>query len=143
MMKDQLRCANFPKTDDGRTYYVGIKRGEGYYNFILIIIIIIIIIIILSRKVLRLNSNLFFFFFVILVSNRVITVEVLSMVLIIEKLLDRNPKPFILNSRKGFSTITGRYKSIPISIISIFHVSSKIKIKKIYIYIYIFVYLFN
>ena len=29
IMKDQLRCADFPKVEDGRTYHVGVKRGEG------------------------------------------------------------------------------------------------------------------
>ncbi|CAB4380938.1 purine and uridine phosphorylase [Rhizophagus irregularis] len=82
-MKDQLRYADFPKVDDGRTYHVGVKRGE--------------------------------------VANRIITVEDPSRALVIERLLDRNPKPFILDSGRGFLTITGRYKTIPISIISIFY----------------------
>ncbi|CAG8518558.1 9211_t:CDS:2 [Funneliformis mosseae] len=55
------------------------------------------------------------------VANRIITVEDPSKALTIEKLLDRNPKPYIFNSKRGFLTITGRYRSIPISIISIYH----------------------
>ncbi|GBB83134.1 hypothetical protein RclHR1_00010016 [Rhizophagus clarus] len=82
-MKDQLRYAEFPKVDDGRTYHVGVKRGE--------------------------------------VANRIITVENPTRALVIERLLDRNPKPFILDSGRGFLTITGRYKTIPISIVSIFY----------------------
>ncbi|RIA98333.1 nucleoside phosphorylase domain-containing protein, partial [Glomus cerebriforme] len=54
-------------------------------------------------------------------ANRIITVENPSRALVIERLLDRNPKPFILDSGRGFLTITGRYKTIPISIISIFY----------------------
>jgi len=33
--------------------------------------------------------------------------------------LDKTPEPFVLSSERGFLTITGRYKSVPISIISI------------------------
>jgi uridine phosphorylase len=34
-------------------------------------------------------------------------------------LLDERPKPFKLASERGFLTITGRYKSVPVSIVSI------------------------
>ena len=33
--------------------------------------------------------------------------------------LDEKPKPFILSSERGFVTITGRYRGVPISIVSI------------------------
>lgn len=33
--------------------------------------------------------------------------------------LDGSPKPFELSSERGFLTITGRYKGVPISIVSI------------------------
>lgn len=33
--------------------------------------------------------------------------------------LDEKPKPFILNTERGFLTITGRYNGTPISIVSI------------------------
>ncbi|CAG8460215.1 2226_t:CDS:2 [Dentiscutata heterogama] len=35
------------------------------------------------------------------------------------ELLDRTPKHFVFESNKGFLTITGRYKSVPVSIVSI------------------------
>lgn len=33
--------------------------------------------------------------------------------------LDASPKPFRLTTERGFTTITGRYKGVPLSIISI------------------------
>ncbi|CAG8588950.1 10693_t:CDS:2 [Cetraspora pellucida] len=80
-MKRQMRNANFPKTDDGRVYYIGLKRGE--------------------------------------VANRILIVEDPESARKIAELLDRTPKPFIFESNKGFITITGRYKNVPISIVSI------------------------
>lgn len=37
----------------------------------------------------------------------------------IASFLDATPKPFSLSSERGFITITGRYKAVPVSIISI------------------------
>ena len=37
---------------------------------------------------------------------------------IIEEHLDRTPPPFKLTSERGFVTITGRYRGIPVSIVS-------------------------
>jgi uridine phosphorylase len=37
----------------------------------------------------------------------------------IAALLDKEPKPFALSSERGFQTITGRFRGVPISIISI------------------------
>lgn len=37
----------------------------------------------------------------------------------IAMLLDVIPKPFTLSSERGFLTITGRYKGVPVSIVSI------------------------
>ena len=33
--------------------------------------------------------------------------------------LDVSPRPFTLSSERGFTTITGRYKGVPVSIVSI------------------------
>ena len=33
--------------------------------------------------------------------------------------LDPSPKPFVLNTERGFLTITGRFKGVPVSIVSI------------------------
>lgn len=41
-----------------------------------------------------------------------------SRALIIAEHLDKAPAPFKLTSERGFTTITGRYKGIPISIVS-------------------------
>lgn len=41
-----------------------------------------------------------------------------SRALLIAKHLDANPTPFKLTSERGFTTITGRYKGVPISIVS-------------------------
>ncbi|KAF8996143.1 nucleoside phosphorylase domain-containing protein [Cyathus striatus] len=53
------------------------------------------------------------------VANRIITVGAPSRANAIAKYLDASPKPFVLTSERGFMTITGRYKQIPISIVSI------------------------
>jgi len=41
-----------------------------------------------------------------------------SRALIIAKHLDKTPVPFRLTSERGFMTITGRYKGVPVSIVS-------------------------
>ena len=41
-----------------------------------------------------------------------------SRALIIEEHLDKTPIPFKLSSERGFMTITGRYRGVPVSIVS-------------------------
>jgi len=53
------------------------------------------------------------------VTNRIVTVGSASRAQSIASFLDATPKPFTLSSERGFITITGRYKAVPISIISI------------------------
>ncbi|KAI0933021.1 hypothetical protein AcW1_000038 [Taiwanofungus camphoratus] len=53
------------------------------------------------------------------VSNRIVTVGAPSRAHGIASHLDPSPKPFTLRSERGFTTITGRYKNIPVSIVSI------------------------
>ncbi|KAH6904605.1 uridine phosphorylase [Coprinopsis sp. MPI-PUGE-AT-0042] len=53
------------------------------------------------------------------VANRIITVGSPSRANGIATLLDKEPKPFVLTSERGFLTITGRFRNVPISIISI------------------------
>ncbi|KAF9043214.1 nucleoside phosphorylase domain-containing protein [Panaeolus papilionaceus] len=53
------------------------------------------------------------------VANRVITVGSPSRANRIAALLDERPKPFVLSSERGFLTITGCYRGIPVSIVSI------------------------
>jgi len=53
------------------------------------------------------------------VANRIITVGSPSRALAIASCLDALPKPFTLISERGFHTFTGRYKGVPISIVSI------------------------
>ncbi|EDR06345.1 uncharacterized protein LACBIDRAFT_300491 [Laccaria bicolor S238N-H82] len=53
------------------------------------------------------------------VANRIITVGSPSRAKAIAAFLDDTPQPFVLSSERGFLTITGRYKSVPISIVSI------------------------
>ncbi|KAG1741620.1 purine and uridine phosphorylase [Suillus lakei] len=80
-MKDRMQDANFPKTEDGRVYHLGIRAGE--------------------------------------VANRIITVGSISRAEGIAKMLDASPKLFSLYSERGFLTITGCYKSVPVSIVCI------------------------
>ncbi|KAF9816457.1 hypothetical protein IEO21_04062 [Rhodonia placenta] len=53
------------------------------------------------------------------VANRIVTVGAPSRARGIALYLDASPKPFTLASERGFTTITGRYKGVPISIVSI------------------------
>ncbi|KAG1730140.1 purine and uridine phosphorylase [Suillus paluster] len=80
-MKDRIQDANFPKTEDGRVYHLGIRAGE--------------------------------------VANRIITVGSISRAEGIAKMMDASPKLFSLYSERGFLTITGCYKSVPLSIVCI------------------------
>ncbi|KAJ8583905.1 purine and uridine phosphorylase [Rhizopogon salebrosus TDB-379] len=80
-MKDRIQDANFPKTEDGRVYHLGIRAGE--------------------------------------VANRIITVGSLSRAERIAKMLDASPKLFSLHSERGFLTVTGCYKTVPVSIVCI------------------------
>jgi len=80
-MKDALIDANFPKTQDGRVYHLGIRAGE--------------------------------------VANRIVTIGSTSRAHRIAAMLDAQPKRFELSSERGFLTITGRYKGVPVSIVCI------------------------
>ncbi|KAF9451454.1 purine and uridine phosphorylase [Macrolepiota fuliginosa MF-IS2] len=53
------------------------------------------------------------------VANRIITVGTPSRARSIASFLDKNHQPFELSSERGFLTITGRYSSVPVSIVSI------------------------
>ncbi|KAG1879992.1 purine and uridine phosphorylase [Suillus subluteus] len=53
------------------------------------------------------------------VANRIITVGSMSRAEGIAKMLDASPKLFSLYSERGFLTITGCYKSVPVSIVCI------------------------
>lgn len=53
------------------------------------------------------------------VANRIVTVGSISRAERIAKMLDASPKPFSLYSERGFLTITGCYKSVPVSIVCI------------------------
>ncbi|KAF8717560.1 hypothetical protein AX14_012156 [Amanita brunnescens Koide BX004] len=53
------------------------------------------------------------------VANRIITVGSHARARTLQTLLDAEPAPFVLASERGFLTITGRYKRVPISIVSI------------------------
>jgi len=108
-MKDIITDANFPTTTDGRVYHLGLCSGE--------------------------------------VANRIITVGDPARARAIAKYLDNHEAPklngvvcgnerttlapttseanttesglFVLHSERGFLTITGTYKGVPVSIISI------------------------
>ncbi|KAI0770893.1 purine and uridine phosphorylase [Trametes elegans] len=53
------------------------------------------------------------------VANRIITLGAPSRAHAIASYLDPTPTPFTLTSERGFTTITGRYKGVPVSIVSI------------------------
>ncbi|KAL5524211.1 hypothetical protein ACEPAF_9351 [Sanghuangporus sanghuang] len=93
-MKETFTNANFPRTADGRVYHLGVRKGE--------------------------------------VANRIVTVGAPSRAETISRLLDQGehsdhhgdvyrpvPAVFRLSSERGFLTITGRFRGVPISIVSI------------------------
>ncbi|PVF96856.1 purine and uridine phosphorylase [Serendipita vermifera] len=92
-MKSQISDANFPKTAEGRVYHLGIRAGE--------------------------------------LASRIITVGDPARARTIAKYLDHppptdetdnptlNPSLFELYSERGFLTLTGTYKSVRVSIVSI------------------------
>ncbi|KAL5501919.1 hypothetical protein ACEPAH_9180 [Sanghuangporus vaninii] len=93
-MKETFTNANFPRTADGRVYHLGVRKGE--------------------------------------VANRIVTVGSPSRAETISRLLDQGehsdhhgdvyrpvPAVFRLSSERGFLTITGRFRGVPISIVSI------------------------
>ncbi|KIK97583.1 hypothetical protein PAXRUDRAFT_211354 [Paxillus rubicundulus Ve08.2h10] len=53
------------------------------------------------------------------VANRIVTVGSISRAQDIAKHFDSSPKPFSLQSERGFLTITGRYRGVPVSIVCI------------------------
>ncbi|KAK2462652.1 hypothetical protein APHAL10511_005385 [Amanita phalloides] len=53
------------------------------------------------------------------IANRIITVGSHSRARALQTLLDTKPTPFVLSSERGFVTVTGRYRGIPVSIVSI------------------------
>ncbi|KAJ7437608.1 nucleoside phosphorylase domain-containing protein [Mycena galericulata] len=53
------------------------------------------------------------------VANRIVTVGSPSRARTVAAHFDATPKPFELASERGFLTITGRYKGIPVSVVSI------------------------
>ncbi|KAI0716130.1 purine and uridine phosphorylase [Cerioporus squamosus] len=53
------------------------------------------------------------------VANRIITLGTPSRAHAIASYLDPSPAPFTLTSERGFTTITGRYRGVPVSIVSI------------------------
>lgn len=48
-----------------------------------------------------------------------VTVGAPSRAQTIASLFDAKPKPYVVSSERGFLTITGRYKGVPVSVISI------------------------
>ena len=53
-------------------------------------------------------------------------------------LLDASPKAFTLASERGFLTITGRYKGVPVSIMSIGMVSYRLCISYLILSLFLF-----
>ncbi|KAJ3410875.1 hypothetical protein HDV05_003130 [Chytridiales sp. JEL 0842] len=77
----EVKNANFPLYDDGRTYHVGVKKSE--------------------------------------VANNIITVGEHGRAELIARWLDPSPALIRVHSKRGYLTITGAYKGVPVSIIAI------------------------
>ena len=90
---------DFPRTADQRVYHLGLRAGE------------------VANRIVSYLSGAFIY-----IQHRPtlqITVGSASRAESIASFLDPEPKTFRLCSERGFITITGRYKTIPISIVSI------------------------
>ncbi len=77
--KSSFSNANFPMTEDGRTYHVNARRGD--------------------------------------VANRIVTVGDPARAIDMAKLLDSPPTT--ITSKRGFTTLTGKFKGVDVSIVSI------------------------
>ncbi|SCZ88970.1 BZ3500_MvSof-1268-A1-R1_Chr1-1g00864 [Microbotryum saponariae] len=53
------------------------------------------------------------------IANRILTVGDPARLAKIANLFDSSPKPFQLTSRRGFVTLTGRYRGVPVSVMAI------------------------
>ncbi len=93
---------DFPRTLDQRVYHLGIRAGEVANRIVSTTLG--------ASKYATQSLNL---------QKIQITVGAPSRAERISKYLDVSPKPFRLSTERGFVTITGRYKGVPISIISI------------------------
>ncbi|PSS35582.1 hypothetical protein PHLCEN_2v1459 [Hermanssonia centrifuga] len=102
-MKDLITDANFPRTLDQRVYHLGIRAGEVANRIVSTTLG--------ASKYATQSLNL--------KKKSQITVGAPSRAERISKYLDVSPKPFRLSTERGFVTVTGRYKGVPISIISI------------------------
>ena len=93
---------DFPRTGDLRTYHLGLRPGE------------------VANRIVRFKYFRFFFFlFQSVRAGRKVTVGSRSRAESIASHLDASPKPFVSHSERDFRTITGCYKGVPISIVSI------------------------
>lgn len=90
-----------PRTADQRVYHLGIKAGEVANRIVSALI--------LSRSTANASRS-------VIVQ---LTVGSPTRADRIAAYLDASPQPFRLTTERGFTTITGRYKGVPISIISI------------------------
>ena len=99
-MTRQIALPDFPRTLDQRVYHLGIRAGEVANRIVSIVC---------CRRV-RLEWTH--------VPSQV-TVGSPSRAAGIARHLDASPAPFTLSSERGFTTITGRCKGVPVSIVSI------------------------
>jgi uridine phosphorylase len=90
------RLSDFPRTPDGRVYHLGLKTGE------------------VANRIVCPNI----FAQENLTDRFQVAVGHPSRALIIAEHLDKTPVPFKLTSERGFVTFTGRYKGVPVSIVS-------------------------
>lgn len=56
-------------------------------------------------------------------ANRILTVGAAARARLISQFLDTEPMPVTISSSRGFETITGHFKGVPVSIVSIGMVS--------------------
>lgn len=90
----QMIGSEFPMDEEGRTYHVNTKKGEGNHSYLLHEITLC------------------------KVANRIIVVGDLTRAeLYASTYLDKDCKIFSRISHRGFATFTGKYKGVPVSII--------------------------
>ncbi len=100
--RSNQRNSDFPRTTDLRVYHLGLRPGE------------------VANRLVRDYVPLNYCIGTSKLNEDIqITVGSPSRAHTIASYLDVTPKPFQLSSERGFLTITGRYKRVPVSIVSI------------------------
>lgn len=107
--------ADFPRTLDQRVYHLGLRAGEVANRIVRAPAVFLPA----MRDWLFLRTLPTLTLTLTLTTDTQITLGTPSRAHATASYLDPLPAPFTLTSERGFTTITGRYRGVPVSIVSI------------------------